>query len=253
MTSDDALFISEALRSRSLLVATVVIAIIYLFLRSARVTFIPPSLLPIADRCARGDGWSGSRSTSQHCWRVRATGLVDDAIVVIEHLAQRALGASAPPPSMAWAVFFAVLCTAALAAMFIPYLSSASPTAFAEFGFVLAFAVTLCFVAITLPLPRLMGVASQTNPSVEPWRRSAVRGRLYGLLDAALAARDVVIVQPFVRGCRRRLPPPAPRAAPRRTAVSCGRDQRAAGSTSTPRSNNPPRRDGTAARQIAGH
>jgi HAE1 family hydrophobic/amphiphilic exporter-1 len=215
VTSDDAVFIGEAINEVeiTLFIATlIVIAIIYVFLRSARVTFIPAVTVPIALVGTLAAMWlvGFSINIMTLLALVLATGLVvDDAIVVIENISrQRALGLGPRAAAVHGLrqVFFAVLATTAtLTAVFIPisFFPGIAGRLFAEFGFVLAFAVTLsCFVAITLsPMlaSRLIG-SHELEPSRNPVGRAVAAfgdraAALYGrLLDAALAAPMVVIV-----------------------------------------------------------
>src|SRR5690606_16244633 len=89
---------------------------------------------------------------------VLATGLVvDDAIVVLENIQRRraeGMGPRAAAVIGTRQVFFAVIATTAtLAAVFVPisFLPGSAGRLFGEFGFVLAFAVTISsFVALTL-------------------------------------------------------------------------------------------------------
>jgi hydrophobic/amphiphilic exporter-1 (mainly G- bacteria), HAE1 family len=215
VTSDDAVFIGQAIHEVeiTLFIATmIVIAIIYLFLRSARVTFIPAVTVPIALIGTLAAMWlvGFSINIMTLLALVLATGLVvDDAIVVIENISrQRALGVGPRAAAVLGLqqVFFAVLATTAtLVAVFVPisFFPGIAGRLFAEFGFVLAFAVTLsCFVAITLTpvlASRLIG-SHELEPSHNPIGRSVSSigehfVALYRrLLDAALAAPMVVIV-----------------------------------------------------------
>lgn len=215
VTSDDAVFIGEAIHEVeiTLLAATlIVIAIIYLFLRSARMTFIPAVTVPVALIGTLAAMWivGFSINIMTLLALVLATGLVvDDAIVVIENISrQRALGLGPRAAAVIGLkqVFFAVVATTAtLAAVFIPisFFPGIAGRIFIEFGFVLAFAVVLSsIVAITLcPMlaSRLVG-SQDAGQSRNPVGR-AVAGfgdrivALYGrLLNAALAAPMVVIV-----------------------------------------------------------
>lgn len=215
VTSDDATFIGEAIYEVEItlfLATLIVIAIIYLFLRSARVTFIPAVTVPISLIGTLALMWLVGFSINiiTLLALVLATGLiVDDAIVVIENISrQRALGLGPRAAAVIGLkqVFFAVMATTVtLVAVFVPisFFPGIAGRIFAEFGFVLAFAVAISsFVAITLcPMlaSRLIG-SREFEPSRNPIGRlvSAIGDRaiaLYGrLLDAALAAPLVVIV-----------------------------------------------------------
>ena len=219
ITSDDATYISGAVYEvvLTLLIATaIVIGIIYVFLRSVRITFIPAVTVPIALSGTLAAMWMAGFSINilTLLALVLSTGLVvDDAIVVIENISrQRALGLGPRAAAVLGTrqVFFAVLATTAtLAAVFIPisFFPGVTGSLFAEFGFVLAFAVTLsCFVALTLS-PML---ASRLISDKEMHHHHNFVGRavmaiggkaknLYAhLLDAALAAPVVVIVAAVV-------------------------------------------------------
>ena len=215
VTSDDAVFIGAAIREVeiTLLIATlIVVAIIYVFLRSARITFIPAITVPIALVGTLAAMWivGFSINIMTLLALVLATGLVvDDAIVVIENISrQRSLGLGPRAAAVIGMkqVFFAVLATTVtLAAVFIPisFFPGIAGRIFVEFGFVLAFAVVLSsVVAITLcPMlaSRLIGEPGK-RPSRNPIARAAnnLGERLTGvyrrLLAAALAAPIVVIV-----------------------------------------------------------
>ena len=215
ITSDDAEYISSAIHEvvLTLLIATaIVVGIIYLFLQSLRVTFIPAVTVPIALTGTLAAMWAVGFSINilTLLALVLATGLVvDDAIVVIENISrQRALGLGPRAAAVLGTrqVFFAVLATTAtLAAVFIPisFFPGLTGSLFSEFGFVLAFAVTLsCFVALTLS-PML---ASRLISDTEVHHRHNAIGRAVAsfgeatirvyarLLDAALRAPMVVIV-----------------------------------------------------------
>ena len=215
ITSDDADYISGAIREvlLTLIIATsIVIGIIYLFLQSVRVTFIPAVTVPIALIGTLAAMWvvGFSINVLTLLALVLATGLVvDDAIVVIENISrQRSLGLGPRAAAVLGTrqVFFAVLATTAtLAAVFIPisFFPGLTGSLFSEFGFVLAFAVTLsCFVALTLsPMlaSRLIGDRQAQHRHNAVGRRVAAFGEriihLYArLLDAALKAPVIVIV-----------------------------------------------------------
>lgn len=218
VTSDDATFIGGALRGVLLTLGQatlIVVAVIFLFLRSLRATVIPAVTVPIAligtVAAIYLVGFSLNILTLLAI--VLATGLVvDDAIVVLENIERHrahGMGPRAAAVLGARQVFFAVVATTAtLAAVFVPisFLPGQAGRLFAEFGFVMAFAVTISMiVALTLcPMlasrilkPQGGGAAGTTrNPLL-----SAVNAfgsgaeRLYHrVLAAALAAPAVVIV-----------------------------------------------------------
>jgi HAE1 family hydrophobic/amphiphilic exporter-1 len=215
ITSDDATFIEgsidEVLFTLALATA-IVVAIIYLFLRSVRITFIPAVTVPIALIGTLAAIWLSGFSINilTLLALVLATGLVVvDAIVVVENISrQRALGLGPRAAAVLGTrqVFFAVISTTAtLAAVFIPisFFPGTAGRLFSEFGFVLAFSVALsAFVALTLaPMlaSRWIGDGHE-RPSRNPVGRALTaigRGgeRLYArLLDAALDAPMVVVV-----------------------------------------------------------
>jgi len=222
VTSDDANFIAGSFEEveRSLFLSIViVIAIIYLFLRSLRATFIPAITVPVSllGTIAAMYMMGFSLNILTLLALVLATGLVvDDAIVVLENIARRrheGMGARAAAVLGAKQVFFAVISTTAtLAAVFIPisFFKGTAGRLFSEFGFVLAFSVALsAFVALTLvPMlaSRLLAnVDLEAEDGAGGQRRNIIfraigavgtgGQRLYEkLLDAALAAPAVVIL-----------------------------------------------------------
>ena len=215
ITSDDATFIRDSISEVLLtlgLATAIVIAIIYLFLRSLRVTFIPAVTVPIALTGAFAAIWAAGFSLNilTLLALVLATGMVvDDAIVVIENISrQRGLGMGPRAAAVLGTrqVFFAVLSTTAtLVAVFIPisFFPGVAGRLFSEFGFVLAFAVMLsAFVALTLsPMmaSRLIGDKEHAESHNPIGRRVVAIGesavRLYArLLRGALNAPMIVIV-----------------------------------------------------------
>ncbi len=178
ITSDDGVFIegsiSEVVKSIGL-ATIIVIAVIFAFLRSPRATLIPAVTIPIALLGTISAIWLAgfSVNTISLLALVLATGMVvDDAIVVIENIVrkrQNGMGAFAAAAAGANEVFFAVISTTAtLAAVFIPisFLPGQAGGVFSEFGFVLAFAVTLSsLTALTLaPIMAAFLDPGQTKP-----------------------------------------------------------------------------------------
>ncbi|MGK9050504.1 efflux RND transporter permease subunit [Neorhizobium petrolearium] len=163
ITGDDAIFIQGALHEVEIaliLSASVVLVVIFLFLRDWRATLIPGLTMPVA---LIGTlvaiylvGFSINILTLLAI--VLATGLVvDDAIVVLENIVRRraeGMGPRAAAVLGTQEVFFAVIATTAtLAAVFIPlsFLPGQIGGLFKEFGFVLAFSVALSSItALTL-------------------------------------------------------------------------------------------------------
>ncbi len=214
VTSDDGTFIEGALHEvvLTLLLATgIVVAIIWLFLRSVPITLIPAVTVPVTLLGTVAAIWLSGFSINLITLLalVLATGLVvDDAIIVIENISRRramGLGPRAAAVLGTRQVFFAVIATTAtLAAVFIPvsFMPGTAGALFKEFGFVLAFAVALSSViALTLsPMlaSRLIGVGAD-RPRTVFGRVVAAFGRglnrvYLRVLDAALAAPLVVLV-----------------------------------------------------------
>lgn len=163
IASDDGVFIESSIQEvvTSIILATViVIAVIFLFLRSPRATLIPAITIPVALIGTLAAIWMTgfSVNTISLLALVLATGMVvDDAIVVVENIVRKraeGMGAFAAAAAGTNEVFFAVISTTAtLAAVFIPisFLPGQAGGVFSEFGFVLAFAVTLSSItALTL-------------------------------------------------------------------------------------------------------
>jgi HAE1 family hydrophobic/amphiphilic exporter-1 len=216
VTSDDATFVGGALEKvlMTLLEATlIVVAVIFLFLRSFRATIIPAVTVPIALVGTLAAiylaGFSLNILTLLAI--VLATGLVvDDAIVVLENIERmraQGMGPRAAAVLGAKQVFFAVIATTAtLAAVFIPisFLPGTAGRLFAEFGFVMAFAVTLsAIVALTLCPMLASRMLKDHDPNIPERSNFFLRGieavgswgeRLYHrILDASLAAPMVVV------------------------------------------------------------
>jgi HAE1 family hydrophobic/amphiphilic exporter-1 len=217
VTSDDAVFIGGALRevAMTLLLATgIVIAIIYIFLRSARATFIPAITVPIALTGTLAAIWLAGFSLNilTLLALVLATGMVvDDAIVVLENIERHrkaGMGPRAAAVLGARQVFFAVISTTAtLAAVFVPisFFPGTAGRLFSEFGFVLAFSVLLSsFVALTLCPMLASRLLRREDMADVPSRNPVLHGieavggwgeRLYRrVLEAALAAPLVTLV-----------------------------------------------------------
>ncbi len=163
VTSDDGDYIGGAIEEVLVtlgLATIIVIGVIYIFLRSWRVTLIPALTVPIALIGTLAAMWVVGFSINILTLLaiVLATGLVvDDAIVVIENISrQRALGLGPRAAAVIGTrqVFLAVVATTCtLAAVFIPisFLPGVAGSLFSEFGFVLAFAVVLSGItALTL-------------------------------------------------------------------------------------------------------
>ncbi|MEQ8479703.1 MAG: efflux RND transporter permease subunit [Hoeflea sp.] len=214
VTSDDARFISGAIdevRSTLLLAVTIVIAIIFLFLRDWRATIIPAVTLPVALIGAFAAIWLAGFSVNilTLLALVLATGMVvDDAIVVLENIVRNrneGMGVRAAAVIGTRQVFFAVITTTAtLAAVFIPisFLPGQAGGLFTEFGFVLAFTVLISSVVALTLCPMLASRLIKRKEAAVPGGRQGVFERWGGhfaslyriVLRRALDAPLVVIV-----------------------------------------------------------
>jgi hydrophobic/amphiphilic exporter-1 (mainly G- bacteria), HAE1 family len=200
VTSDDAVFIDGAINEvvTSLLMAVViVVAVIYLFLRDFKATFIPAVTMPVALIGTLAaiylTGFSINILTLLAI--VLATGMVvDDAIVVLENIVRRrseGMGPRAAAVIGTKEVFFAVVATTAtLAAVFIPlsFLPGQTGRLFREFGFVLAFAVALSsLVSLTLcPMLASRMLGGDMGRHDNDWL-SRLGGKLSGIYGRTLS------------------------------------------------------------------
>jgi len=163
ITSDDADFIESSIQQVLITLSIsvgIVIAVIFVFLASARATIVPAVTIPIALLGACGGiALAGfSINTLTLFALVLAIGLVvDDAIVVLENIERRVREGDDPKEAArvgANQVFFAVVSTSAvLISVFVPlsFLEGEIGKLFREFGVTLAIAVTLStFVALSL-------------------------------------------------------------------------------------------------------
>ena len=176
VTSDEAIFIRGAIHEVEIaliLSVTVVLLVIYIFLRDLRATIIPGVAIPVAligtVAAIYLVGFSINILTLLAL--VLATGLVvDDAIVVLENIVRRrnqGMGPRAAAVLGTREVFFAVIATTAtLIAVFVPlsFLPGQAGGLFREFGFVLAFSVFLSSIVALSLCPML---ASRTLSSGE--------------------------------------------------------------------------------------
>lgn len=179
VTSNDGIFIEGSINEvvKSILMATgIVVAVIFLFLRSPRATLIPAVTIPVALIGTLAAIWltGFSVNTISLLALVLATGMVvDDAIVVVENIVRKrksGMGAFAAAASGTNEVFFAVISTTAtLAAVFIPisFLPGQAGGVFSEFGFVLAFAVTLSSITALTLAPVLSALLDPGKTQVE--------------------------------------------------------------------------------------
>ncbi|PPC81750.1 MAG: hypothetical protein CTY39_10180 [Hyphomicrobium sp.] len=139
---------------------------------------------------------------------VVATGLVvDDAIVVLENIARRrAMGAGPRAAAVLGTkeiVFAVLLTTATLAAVFIPisFMPGIVGNLFSEFGFVLAFSVTISSVVALVLCPMLAAKLGTGPDPSEGSDQSGFFGRLgsliariySGILEICLRLRWIVI------------------------------------------------------------
>ncbi len=215
VTSDDAVFVRGALHEVEVALAlsvSLVLLVIYLFLRDWRATLIPALTLPVAligtIAAIYMAGFSVNILTLLAL--VLATGLVvDDAIVVLENIVRRrneGMGPRAAAVLGAQEVFFAVIATTAtLVAVFVPlsFLPGQTGGLFREFGFVLAMAVVLsCVVALSLcPMLASRMLGAHAAEHLEKTRKgligrtgSALAGFYRRTLRACLAAPFVVVL-----------------------------------------------------------
>ena len=209
--SDDAVFIEEAVREVviALIVASVIVIIVILvFLASIHATIAPAIAIPISLIGTLAAVWMAGFSLNiiTLLALVVATGLVvDDAIIVIENIARhRALGAGPRAAAVIGTreIVFAVLATTAtLAAVFIPvsFMPGLVGSLFSEFGFVMAFSVTVSsFVALTLcPMLAAKIGTGHHGPSETPSRFERIAGEVGNfyarILDWCLAFRWIFV------------------------------------------------------------
>jgi HAE1 family hydrophobic/amphiphilic exporter-1 len=213
VTSDDAVFINGAISEvlKTLGIATsIVVVIIFIFLRDWRATLIPALTLPVSliGTLAAVYIVGFSINILTLLALVLATGMVvDDAIVVLENIVRRrseGMGPRAAAVLGTRQVFFAVVTTTAtLAAVFVPlsFLPGQAGGLFREFGFTLAIAVllssvvalTLCPVLASRLLTRDTGSAKARRSPVA-WLGDRLAAFYAVTLKAALAAPLVVVL-----------------------------------------------------------
>jgi HAE1 family hydrophobic/amphiphilic exporter-1 len=213
ITSDDAIFIRESIREViiSLLLSTLIVSlIILLFMRSMRATIAPVMAIPVSLIGTIAAIWAAGFSINLLTLLalVVATGLVvDDAIVVLENIARRrAMGAGPRAAAVLGTkeIVFAVLSTTAtLAAVFIPisFMPGIVGNLFSEFGFVLAFSVTISSVVALVLCPMLAAKLGTGPDPSEGSDKSGFFGRLGNLsarlyssiLEISLRLRWIVI------------------------------------------------------------
>ncbi|MGV3570631.1 MAG: efflux RND transporter permease subunit [Ramlibacter sp.] len=188
VVSDDAVFIRGAIGEVlwSLVGAVlIVVAVVGAFLGQWRATLVPVVAIPVALVGTLAAVWllGYSLNLLTLLALLLATGLVvDDSIVVLENIQRRrgqGLGARAAAVLGTREVFFAIVATTAtLVAVFVPisFLPSAAGRLFAEFGYVMAFAVAISsFVALTMG-PMIASRLPQDRPPGPLWRRATAAG-----------------------------------------------------------------------------
>ncbi len=216
ITSDDATFIEGAIHEVQIALGisvTVVLFVIFMFLRDIRATIIPGVAIPVAligtVAAIYLAGFSINILTLLAL--VLATGLVvDDAIVVLENIVRRrneGMGPRAAAVLGTQEVFFAVIATTAtLVAVFVPlsFLPGQAGGLFREFGFVLAISVFLSSIVALSLCPmlasrllaagvRLEGEAERSNGLGD--RIGAIFSRLYAAtLRFCLNAPSLIII-----------------------------------------------------------
>ncbi|MEP3630848.1 MAG: efflux RND transporter permease subunit, partial [Hyphomicrobiales bacterium] len=198
IASDDGIFVEGSIDEvvNSILLATmIVIAVIFLFLRSPRATIIPALTIPVALIGTIAAIWltGFSINTISLLALVLATGMVvDDAIVVVENIVRKraeGMGAFAAAAAGTNEVFFAVISTTAtLAAVFIPisFLPGKAGGVFSEFGYVLAYAVTLSSITALTLAPVLAALLDPGKSSVKVDKPEAKPGILSRGFDAVM-------------------------------------------------------------------
>ena len=213
ITSDDAVFIRESIKEvviTLLLAIAIVILIIYAFLGSARETVPPAFAIPVSLVGTLAAVWAAGFSINMLTLLalVIATGLVvDDAIIVVENISRhRAMGKGPRAAAVigTYEIVFAVLATTAtLVAVFVPisFMPGIVGNLFSEFGFVLAFAVTISsLVALTVCPMMASKLGASGLPVMDDERKSwfarlshALAAAYARVLDLCLRARYLVV------------------------------------------------------------
>ncbi len=190
--SDDATFIQGAIHEVEIALGisvTVVLLIIFIFLRDWRATIIPALALPISliGTVAAVYLLGFSLNILTLLALVLATGLVvDDAIVVLENIVRRrnqGMGPRAAAVRGTREGFFAILATTAtLVAVFVPlsFLPGQAGGLFREFGFVMAIAVFLSSIVSLSLCP--MVASRMLKEGSHDVKDDGVIGRLGGVL-----------------------------------------------------------------------
>ncbi len=214
ITSDDAIFIRESIREvvLTLILSTIiVILIIYAFLGSARETVAPAFAIPVSLIGTLAAIWIAGFSINVLTLLalVIATGLVvDDAIIVVENIARhRAMGTGPRAAAVIGTheIVFAVLATTAtLVAVFVPisFMPGIVGNLFSEFGFVLAFAVTISSIVALTVCPMLAArLGTAEHPTSDSEKKSwftrlgsGLASAYARILDLCLRARYLVVL-----------------------------------------------------------
>jgi len=208
IASDDGVFIEGSIDEviKSIGLATViVVAVIFAFLRSPRATIIPAVTIPVSLVGTVAAIWITGFSVNSISLLalVLATGMVvDDAIVVIENIVRKrkeGMGPFAAAAAGTNEVFFAVISTTAtLAAVFIPisFLPGQAGGVFSEFGFVLAFSVTLSSLTALTLAPVMAAFLDPGKPGeaeAEPKPKSRMAQGFDAIMDRAIRAPILVL------------------------------------------------------------
>ncbi|MGB3501687.1 MAG: efflux RND transporter permease subunit [Mesorhizobium sp.] len=192
ITGDDAIFVDGAIHEVEIALGisvSLVLLVIYMFLRDWRATLIPGMSLPVAlvGTIAAVYLVGFSLNILTLLALVLATGLVvDDAIVVLENIVRRrneGMGPRAAAVLGAEEVFFAVIATTAtLVAVFVPlsFLPGQTGGLFREFGFVLAIAVILSAIVALSLCPMLASRMLRPHSHEED---NGILGRIGGRLS----------------------------------------------------------------------
>ena len=217
VTSDDGTFIRGSLTEvmKSIALATgIVVVVIFAFLRSPRAVMIPAVTIPVSLVGTVAAIWltGFSVNTISLLALVLATGMVvDDAIVVIENIVRKrkqGMGPFAAAAAGTNEVFFAVISTTAtLAAVFIPisFLPGQAGGVFSEFGFVLAFAVTLSSITALTLAPVLAAFLDPGKSALEATAKpQGWAGRMFDTVMDKAIRMPLVVLGAAGRACNSR-------------------------------------------------
>ena len=219
--SDDALFVGASIREVVTALGIslgLVVAVILLFLRSARATLVPAITIPVSlvGSFILISAWGFSLNTLTLLALLLAIGLVvDDAIVVLENI-QRRIEAGEPPLAAALRgtrqVTFAVIATSVtLIAVFVPlsFMPGQVGRLFVEFGWVLAGTVAISTFMALFACPALAarvlrrGTAPAGPGAAEAGAAGAAEtgggprglaGRIYGAVLAQALRMPLVVL-----------------------------------------------------------